>query len=212
MTESFFEDPKDWQELLCRVFLDRADLAERYHSLLANQGIDWGLLGSREANRLWSRHILNSAIIESLIPAEASVIDVGSGAGLPGLPLAIARKDIKVTLVDSLLRRVTFLEMVVHELGLEEQVEVVRSRAEELTSCEDIVVARAVAPLDKLAPLCEPLMNEMILALKGENAEAELAQAQPILKTLNLSASIIKLSIASGCPPATVVRITRQTG
>ena len=121
------------QAVLEEVFGDGLEVITRYVDILANRGIDWGLLGPREADRLWDRHVLNSVAVASLIPAEASVVDVGSGAGLPGIPLAIARPDLSVVLLESLLRRVTFLADVVAELGLGDRVRVVRGRAEECT-------------------------------------------------------------------------------
>ena len=110
----------------------RLPLAERYAELLATEGVVRGLIGPREAPRLWERHLLNCAVLAELVPESASVADVGSGAGLPGVVLAIARPDLRVTLVEPLLRRTRFLDEVVEELGLQDQVEVVRGRAEEL--------------------------------------------------------------------------------
>ena len=209
MTDEIDDDAAVSADCLAEVFGDRVDLARRYHDLLATRGIEWGLLGPREAGRLWSRHILNSAAICPLIPAGAKVLDVGSGAGLPGIPLAIARPDLALTLLDSLLRRVTFLEQAVDELGLAGQVAVQRARAEETTRRYDVVVSRAVAPLAKLVEWCEPLMKGPLLALKGESAEDEIKAAAPVLRRLGLVAEIVTPSAASGVPTATVVKVTR---
>jgi len=178
------------QETLEAVFGERAESAVQYHDMLATRGIEWGLIGPREADRLWARHILNSAAITPLVPEGASVVDVGSGAGLPGIPLALARPDIHLCLLDSLLRRVNFLQLAVDELGLADQVAVVRARAEEHTQQYDVVVARAVAPLSRLVGWCEPMMGCLMIALKGDNAEAELADAAPALDKLGLTAEL----------------------
>src|SRR4051794_3351160 len=140
------------------VFGDHLPLAEHYAQLLATDGVVRGLIGPREAPRLWDRHLLNCAVLSELIDTDAYVVDVGSGAGLPGIVLAIARPDLLVTLVEPLARRCDFLVEAVEALALEERVEVVRARAEEYTGpLADIVTARAVAPLDRLAGWCLPL-------------------------------------------------------
>src|SRR5687768_5835947 len=155
-----------------RVFRsERLPLAQRYADLLATDGVVRGLIGPREAPRLWERHLLNCAVLEELIPEGASVCDIGSGAGLPGLVLAIARPDLRITLVEPLLRRTRFLDEAVEELGLQGQVEVVRGRAEELagTRTFDVVTARAVAPLERLARWCLPLVGPggELVAIEG---------------------------------------------
>src|SRR5829696_7297358 len=139
--------------LLREVFGDEFPLVNRYVDILATTGVEWGLIGPREAERLWDRHILNSAALSGLIAANSTVADVGSGAGLPGIPLALLRPDLRMTLVEPLLRRSTFLVEAVDELQLT-QVAVVRARAEEYTGRYDIVVARALAPLDRLIGWC----------------------------------------------------------
>ncbi len=113
------------------VFGPEREVINRYVDILANRGIEWGLIGPREGDRLWERHILNSVAGAALFPSGASVLDVGSGAGLPGIPLAILRPDLRLTLLDSLLRRTSFLELAVSELGLGGRVQVVRGRAED---------------------------------------------------------------------------------
>lgn len=157
----------------------------------------WGLLGPHEAERIWTRHILNSIALAPRVPDGSRVVDVGSGAGLPGVPLAILRPDLRVTLLDSLARRSEFLQLAVAELGLAERVQVVRARAEEHRSQYEVVVSRAVAPLTRLVPWCSPLLASTgrMVALKGESAGDELAQAQPILRRLALDGSVRELEV-----------------
>jgi 16S rRNA (guanine527-N7)-methyltransferase len=172
--------------VLRSFFGDRVDLARAFASHLADTGVSRGLLGPREVPRLWSRHVLNCAAVASLVPADAQVVDVGSGAGLPGVVLALARPDLRVTLVEPLLRRVSWLEDVVDDLGLD-SVSVVRGRAEELRGYAfDVATARAVAALDRLAAWCLPLLREsgVLLALKGRSASEELVHAEPALRRL----------------------------
>ena len=145
--------------------------AVAFAELLAGAGTERGVIGPREVPRLWARHLLNSAVIGELVPAGARVIDVGSGAGLPGVPLALARPDVEVVLLEPLARRVAFLEEAVAGLA---NVSVVRGRAEEghtrrALGLADVVTARAVAPLDRLAGWCLPLVKPggTLLALKG---------------------------------------------
>ncbi len=146
-----------------------AEAIRQYVDILASRGIDWGVIGPREGERLWERHILNSIAGASLFPEGATVVDVGSGAGLPGIPLAILRPDLRVTLLESLLRRANFLDLAVEELGLADRVRVVRARAEEHRERYAVVASRAVAPLPRLVGWCAPLMTGggKILALKG---------------------------------------------
>ena len=160
------------------IFGDRVDLARAYVGSLATDGVIRGLIGPREPARLWTRHVLNSAVITALVPQAARVVDIGSGAGLPGIPLAIARPDLEVILVEPLERRVRYLLEVVDSLGLA-GCRVVRGRAEEVvTDCgaADVVTSRAVAPLHRLvgwsAPLARP--GGVVLAMKGQSAAAEL--------------------------------------
>lgn len=171
-----------------RVFgQPRLPVAERYVELLATEGVVRGLIGPREASRLWDRHVLNCAVLGDVLPADASVCDVGSGAGLPGLVLAIARPDLRITLLEPLLRRTTFLSEVVQELELA-RVEVVRGRADALHGKHrfDVVTSRAVAPLDRLLGWSMPLVaaSGALVAMKGSSVSAEIESAAPVLRSL----------------------------
>lgn len=165
---------------------------EAFAALLAGPGVDRGLLGPREVPRLWERHLLNCAGLTSLIEEGQVVLDLGSGAGLPGIVLAIQRPDVQVVLVESMQRRATFLSEAVADLGLRNTL-VRRARAEDLhgTLAVDVVTARAVAPVDRLAGWALPLLHPggRLLALKGEQAPAELAAAGPVLHRLGASSS-----------------------
>ncbi|WP_406268429.1 16S rRNA (guanine(527)-N(7))-methyltransferase RsmG [Nocardia sp. NBC_00881] len=161
------------------VFGARLDLARRYCAALATAGVERGLIGPREVPRLWDRHILNCAVLGELIAEGASVVDIGSGAGLPGIPLAIARPDLRITLVEPLLRRTIFLSEFIESAGLD--MTVVRGRAEQSGVMKeaggaDVVTSRAVAPLGKLAQWSVPLLRDHghMLALKGASAAEEL--------------------------------------
>jgi 16S rRNA (guanine527-N7)-methyltransferase len=166
-------------EVVSKAFGAGSDRATRFAELLAVHGVERGLIGPREVDRLWDRHLLNSVAIAECVPEGSSVLDVGSGAGLPGIPLAIARPDLKVVLLEPMARRVAWLEEVVAELDL--NVTVVRGRAEEkpirqLLQNRDVVTARAVAPLGKLAGWCLPLLKigGRLVALKGSSAAEEI--------------------------------------
>lgn len=165
----------------------RLPLAERYAELLATEGVQRGLIGPREAPRLWERHLLNCAVLAELLPPRAAVCDLGSGAGLPGLVLAILRPDLEVSLVEPLLRRTTFLNEVVDDLGLG-GVEVVRGRAEELHGASrfDVVTSRALAPLDRLLGWSMPLVSPegALVAMKGSSVHEEIAAATPVLEAM----------------------------
>lgn len=193
------------------VFQDRASQAEAFARLLVTTGVEHGLIGPREIDRIWERHILNCAVVETLIPQGCRVVDVGSGAGLPGIALAIARPDLDVTLVEPLLRRTQWLEGAVSELSLE-RTRVVRGRAEELIGriSGDVVVARAVAELGRLTRWCLPLVSSggLFLALKGQSAQAELAQARPLLRSLAVtSAEVVLCGTEVVEEPTRVIRI-----
>ena len=170
-----------------KIFGSRLDLAERYVEHLATSGMERGLLGPREVPRLWSRHVLNCAVVADLIAAKARVADVGSGAGLPGLCLAIARPDLSLTLIEPLERRVIWLNEVVEDLGLE-NVTVLRGRAEQVVKevDADVVTARAVSALSTLAGLTIPLLKGKgeVLAIKGRSAEEEIQKAAKAIRKL----------------------------
>jgi 16S rRNA (guanine527-N7)-methyltransferase len=191
------------------VYGARLPLINRYVDILGSTGVEWGLIGPREADRLWERHILNGAALSGLIAAESSVADVGSGAGLPGIPLAILRPDIRMTLLEPLLRRSTFLIQTVDKLGIAARVEVVRSRAEDHDRTYDVVVARALAPLDKLIGWCNPLRatGGVILALKGTSAADEVASARRQLEAAGLQAELLLVRAHPDAEPAIVVRL-----
>lgn len=164
-----------------RVFGAELARAEGFAAMLERHGVERGLIGPREVERIWDRHILNSAVIGDRIPLGRSVVDVGSGAGLPGIPLAIARPDLSVTLVEPMARRVDWLTEVAEELDLD--VQIVRGRAEEKViraevGTVDVVTSRAVAPLARLAGWCLPLLREggMMLAVKGASARDEISR------------------------------------
>jgi 16S rRNA (guanine527-N7)-methyltransferase len=194
------------------AFGDRFADALRYAELLADVGVGRGLIGPREVPRLWERHLLNCAVLSEVIAREVSVCDVGSGAGLPGIPLALARPDLRIMLLEPLLRRTTFLEEVVKLLGLT-NVTVVRGRAEEMIGklpAVDLVTARAVAPLERLAGWGLPLLRphgEMAV-LKGETAEEELKAARAALHRLGaVDATIVQVGAGIVDPLSTVVRV-----
>jgi 16S rRNA (guanine527-N7)-methyltransferase len=194
------------------IFPDREAIS-RYVDILIDRGIGWGLIGPREVDRIWDRHILNSVAMADLIPEGATVVDVGSGAGLPGIPLALRRPDLQVTLLEPLLRRSTFLTQAVEELGIADRVEVVRARAEDHDRRYDAVTARAVAPLPRLLDWCLPLMETggELLALKGSSAAGEIDQARPLLTKRRLDAEIISVRADPTAEPTQVVRVRSQS-
>lgn len=189
-------------------------LAERYVAHLADTGIEWGLLGPREAPRLWERHVLNCAVVAELLPQGALVADVGSGAGLPGLCLALARPDCRFVLIEPLERRVEWLDMVVEDLGLE-NVDVVRARAEQVVEeiDVDVVTARAVTALKNLLPLTMPLLGGRgeLLAIKGRSAGEEIVAARKVLRQYG-GAEPEVLTLGAGLLPetTTVVRVAAR--
>ena len=195
------------------VFGDRLPVLEAYAGLLAGPGVERGLLGPREAPRLWERHLLNCASLAELLDPGQTVADIGSGAGLPGIVLAACRPDLSVVLVEPLLRRATFLSEVVDQLGLT-GVEVRRARAEELTGLgADAVTARAVAPLDRLAGWALPMLRPggRLLALKGERAAEELADAGTALEQAGAAhAEVVDVGDEALSTAARVVVVTRR--
>lgn len=185
-----------------------------YVDLLASIGVDRGLIGPREVDRLWERHIINCAVVEEVIPQGVSVADVGSGAGLPGLVLALVRPDLQITLIEPLLRRWTFLNEVSVAMGVNDRVLVMRSRAEDAVPdvLADVVTARAVAPLERLLPWMAPLVRVggQIVAMKGSSAAQELEAAAGVIKTLPISAPEVVLVGSSVGHETAVVRCVRQ--
>ncbi len=195
------------------VFGDRLPLARRFAAALAAHGEERGLIGPLEPPRLWNRHILNSAIAAPLFPTGGRVADVGSGAGLPGLVLAIARPDVQWVLVEPMERRVTWLEEQTAELRLD-NVDVVRARGEEWSGGPvlDAVTARAVSALRTLIPLTAPLLRpggELVL-LKGANAENEIAAAEKVIRRYKLTDVRVE-TVGEGiiAEPTRVLRATR---
>ncbi|MDQ0582155.1 16S rRNA (guanine(527)-N(7))-methyltransferase RsmG [Streptomyces rishiriensis] len=199
-------------EVAREVFGDRFGDAVRYAELLAEAGVQRGLIGPREVPRLWERHMLNCAVLSEVVPEGVTVCDVGSGAGLPGIPLALVREDLKITLLEPLLRRTNFLTEVVELLGLD-HVTVARGRAEEVMGTMPpvhVVTARAVAPLDRLATWGIPLLRPYgeMLALKGDTAEEELKSASTALSKLGaVGTSILQVGEGVVDPLSTVVRV-----
>jgi 16S rRNA (guanine527-N7)-methyltransferase len=194
-----------------KYFGDRFHDAVRYGELLADVGVRRGLIGPREVPRLWERHLLNCAVLSEVVPDGVTVCDVGSGAGLPGIPLALVRPDLQITLLEPLLRRTNFLQEAVELLGLD-HVTVVRGRAEEVLGTfkpVHVVTARAVAPLDRLAGWGVPLLRPYgeMLALKGDTAEEELKGARSALQKLGVvQTSVVQVGEGVVDPLSTVVR------
>ncbi len=193
------------------VFGDRLPLAQRYAELLAGAGVERGLIGPREADRIWERHLLNCAVIEVAIAGRAQVLDIGSGAGLPGVVLAIARPDLHIELVEPMERRTAFLREVVAELGLN-AVTVTRARGSELSRQCDVVTARAVAPLRRLVPEALALVRPggRLIAIKGESAETELHDARGDIEAVGGgSARVLRFGADVLEVPTTVVSVER---
>ncbi|OEX92148.1 16S rRNA (guanine(527)-N(7))-methyltransferase RsmG [Corynebacterium sp. Marseille-P4321] len=200
-------------ELLDRIFGDRVALAEAYHESLATTAAQRGFIGPKEVDRLWERHILNCAVIAEAFGEGWKVADIGSGAGLPGIPLAIARPDLTITLVEPLLKRSTYLQEVVDELGLT-NVTVVRGRAEDQPKAHfDAVTSRAVAPLGKLAGWSLPLVQGggKMIAMKGESVGEELQRdAKDIEKAGGVDPEIIQVGTGLLDQPTTLIVVTRK--
>jgi 16S rRNA (guanine527-N7)-methyltransferase len=197
------------------VFGDRYPLAERYAALLAGSGVGRGLIGPREADRLWERHLLNSAVVGELLPEGCRVLDVGSGAGLPGIPLALARPDLAIVLLEPMARRVAWLQEVISELGL--AVSVHRGRAEDPQvrrelGGNDVVTARAVASLGRLAAWSLPLVapGGRLLAVKGASAEEEAARDVIAVRAAGgAPVEIVRCGGTIVAPPTTVIVVPR---
>ena len=193
------------------LFGDQIGLARRFTTRLAQDSETFGLLGPRELSKIWSRHVINSGLLAELIPDGSKVVDVGSGAGLPGIPMAIAQPNAHFTLVEPMERRANWLKAVVQDLQIP-NIEVLRARAEEVKRSDfDFATARAVAALDKLLKLMTPLIkdapNGTVIALKGSKAQQEIEESAKILAKFGYSAPEV-LILGSGKAPetATVVR------
>lgn len=194
------------------IFGSQLDLARAYTDRLAKDSETFGLLGPRELPRIWGRHVINSALLSELVPVGSKVADIGSGAGLPGLPMAIAKPDAQFTLIEPMERRSNWLLQVISDLEIK-NVDVIRSRAEEVQRTDfDIATARAVAALDKLLKLLTPLIRgsegKTVLAMKGSRAPIEIVEAKSRLDLLGFDApEIITLGLGRAPETATVVRI-----
>ena len=161
------------EALIARYFPERQGEIAAYAEFLVGAGIERGLIGPREGERIWDRHIFNCLFVTTLLPEGASIIDIGSGAGLPGIVIALARPDLRVTLVEPLERRVEFLK----EATAGTSIEVIRGRAQDVKMSADFVTARAVAPLEKLWNISRHMLKPggALLAMKGESAQSEMA-------------------------------------
>jgi 16S rRNA (guanine527-N7)-methyltransferase len=192
----------------------RLPALQRYAELLASEGVLRGLIGPREVPRLWDRHLVNCGLLAPLVPADARVADLGSGAGLPGLVLALARPDLAVTLVEPMARRVEFLTEACESLGAQNAT-VVRARAEELGGRRDfdVVTSRALAPLTRLLAWSLPLVapGGAVLAMKGSSAAAEIEAAAPDLRRWRAAADVVVCEVP-GASATTVVRVVAGPG
>jgi 16S rRNA (guanine527-N7)-methyltransferase len=211
MSDSVSRETPLAPEVAAGVFSHSLDRATAYAELLAGPGTDRGLMGPREVPRLWERHLLNCAVLTDLVEEGATVCDIGSGAGLPGLVMAIRRPDLQITLVEPLLRRTTFLAEAVEVLGLV-NVAVVRGRADALHGIQtfDVVTSRAVAPLGRLLGWSLPLVRRggVVLAMKGESAAEEVEAVADDLAVLGGGEpEIVVLGENSLLFPTTVVRV-----
>jgi 16S rRNA (guanine527-N7)-methyltransferase len=198
------------------LFGDRLDTVRVYAELLSEAGVEQGLVGPREIDRLWDRHLLNSAALGELVKQGETIVDIGSGAGLPGIPLALARPDLRVTLLEPMLRRIEFLREVVDTLHLD--VAVLRGRAEEPAVRQraggaDAVVSRAVGSLDKLTKWSLPLLRPggRMLAMKGRRAADEIEQHRRVMRSLGArDVRVVRCGVDYLEPPAIVVVARRR--
>ena len=193
------------------LFGDRLPRAQAYVDLLCDEGIEWGLMGPREGARIWTRHVAHCALLAELVPHGASVIDVGTGAGLPGVPLAILRPDLHVTLLEPLARRVRFLELAATRLELVNTTVVQAKAHTAATPACDVATARAVAPLGRLAAWTVPLLRTggVLLAIRGASAAAEVADAEMEITQAGAAHASVVTVTHQGLDPLVVVRATR---
>jgi 16S rRNA (guanine527-N7)-methyltransferase len=191
------------------VFGPALDSARAFAGMLATRGVERGLIGPHEVPRLWDRHLLNCAVVADLIDSKCRTLaDIGSGAGLPGLVLAMMRPDLSVTLLEPMERRCRFLSECIAELGLA-NTSVLRGRAEETVLRADVATARAVAPLDRLAEMAVRVVRPggMVLAIKGRTAADELRKARPVLRRIGArGAEVVRVGEGKVDPATTVVR------
>ncbi|WP_407345151.1 16S rRNA (guanine(527)-N(7))-methyltransferase RsmG [Pengzhenrongella phosphoraccumulans] len=200
---------------MIEYFGDSYPVLAQFSELLASQGVLRGLIGPHEVSRLWERHLLNSAAMVPFLPTQGRLIDVGSGAGLPGVVLAVMLPEVEVVLLDPMERRIDWLKEVVMELELS-NVTIRRGRAEELHGelLVDAVTARAVAPMDRLGRMTMPLLLQggVLVALKGRQAAAEVSKARSALKKLGAGVpEILEARTIDGVESTTVVRVVRET-
>jgi len=215
MPDPWYAPPESLEPAARRLFGPRLPLAATYAGTLATDGVVRGLIGPREAPRIWDRHLLNCAAVADLIASGAFVVDVGSGAGLPGIVLSVARPDLTLVLVEPLARRTNFLTEVLGTLGLADRVTVVRDRAEAVTLPRpaDVVTARAVAPLDRLVGWCLPLaaIGGRLLALKGASAADEIATHSAAVGRLGGGVPRVRVcGVGLIDPPTTVVEVVKE--
>ena len=209
-------DPLTGDPRLPDVFGAAWPLIERFHQLLVDEGPLRGLIGPRETGRLWERHLLNSAVVVPHLGSARSLIDLGSGAGLPGVVVAAIAPGVHVTLLEPMARRVSWLEHVVSELELQ-NVEIVRGRAEDVTRTvrAAVLTARAVAPLEKLYGWAAPLVTSggVLLALKGSRAAEEVTAATEAAARFGwVDPTVVSAALMSGIAPTTIVRAVRSAG
>ena len=207
--EDFEQPSQEMRELFGVAF----SAAEHFADMLVAEGELRGLVGPRELPRLWSRHIVNSTAVVPFLPRRGSVADVGSGAGFPGIVVALMRPDLEVTLIETMERRVEWLELVVAELDLD-NVTIRRARAEEIKDRYDAVTARAVANLSKLVRLTSGLLRPggSLLALKGAKAQQEADDAKYVIKKAKLEPAVIHEVVTPGEELTRVVEVRRRRG
>ena len=198
------------RSVLKTYYPERFDALESYATILRTRGIEWGLLGPREADKIWGRHISNSLALMDVVGQGVDVADVGSGAGLPGIPLALCRDDLRITLLEPLLRRYNFLLRAVEELDLGERVQVQRLRAEDCDDTFDVVTCRAVASLEKLLKWTTPMSfpDGELLALKGAGAESEIETARKRLNDYHMTAQLLHIHAAPGIEGTRAIRVS----
>lgn len=206
-------DPLHGSDAVAAYFGERYPAVRAFAELLAVEGETRGLVGPREYDRLWERHILNSAAVVPFLGEKGTIADVGSGAGLPGVVIAAMLPERPVVLIEPMERRVKWLQDASRAVGLD-NVEVVRGRAEEVGVVADVVTARAVAAIDKLVKWCSPLLSDegSMALLKGRSAHDEIDRAKYALKKARLAADVVQAPTIEGVEPTTVVRLRRTEG